>query len=125
MVYFGKLKDSNEYGFSIDTERFESYVEVADEEHMALIEKANKENKTFGADKDGNPILVDPPPLSEKVVNQNRLNELENYLKETDWYVTRFTETSAPIPDEVKEKRQQARIEISTLREELKNQNQN
>lgn len=34
------------------------------------------------------------------------------YLRETDWYVTRFSETGAPIPDEVKQLRQEARDKI-------------
>lgn len=120
MVFFGKIKDSEEYCFSIDNNIFDSYVEVNDEKHMALFEKANKENKTFGADKDGNPVLVDPPKPSQEELARQRINELENYLRNTDWYVIRFVEEGTAIPDEVKEKRQWAREEISELKGGIK-----
>jgi len=32
-----------------------------------------------------------------------------NYLLSTDWYVARFTETGKAIPDDILEKREQAR----------------
>lgn len=34
-----------------------------------------------------------------------------NYLLSTDWYVTRLTETGKPIPEDILEKRKQARID--------------
>jgi hypothetical protein len=38
-----------------------------------------------------------------------RHNEAAAYLAATDWYVTRFTETGCPIPDDVQAKRRAAR----------------
>lgn len=35
------------------------------------------------------------------------------YLKETDWYVSRYSETGTEIPEEVLTKRAQARIDAS------------
>lgn len=39
--------------------------------------------------------------------------ECEKYLKDTDWYVTRELETQIAIPEDVKEKRKQARDRIN------------
>ncbi len=39
-------------------------------------------------------------------------NEYKQYLKDTDWYVTRLTETGTPIPGDVIQKRQEARENI-------------
>lgn len=116
MVFFGKLKDSNEYGFSINTERFESYVEITDEEHLTLIEKANSENKTFNADKDGSPVLVERPKPSQEELAKQKTFELENYLRNTDWYVIRFVEEGVAIPEEIKTARHNAREEMSKLK---------
>lgn len=38
--------------------------------------------------------------------------EARAYLNSTDWYVTRFTETGKEIPEEVKTKRDEARLQI-------------
>mgnify|MGYP003297777299 CR=1 FL=1 len=56
----------------------------------------------------------------QKEISEQKLYELESYLRETDWYVIRFADTGVEIPAEVKTKRQQAREEISQIRESLK-----
>ena len=38
--------------------------------------------------------------------------EAKEYLASTDWYVSRFTETGKEIPEEVKTKRDEARLQI-------------
>ena len=44
---------------------------------------------------------------------RNRINsEAEIYLKETDWYVTRFLETGVEVPSEVSINRENARLRI-------------
>lgn len=45
-----------------------------------------------------------------------KIEELQKYLDETDWYVSRYSETGVEIPEEVKQKRQEARKKISALR---------
>lgn len=45
-----------------------------------------------------------------------KIEELEAYLAETDWYVIRFADTGEAIPEEIKTKRRDARDEISRLR---------
>lgn len=45
------------------------------------------------------------------------IEEYQTYLDATDWYVVRFAETGVEIPEEVKQRRQEAREKISELRE--------
>ena len=117
-MFFGKIKNTeNEWGFDLTPGLFESYVSVDVATHMGIIEQANSEGKIIKGDKDGNPILVDPPPPSEEEVKQERIIELENYLNQTDWYAIRFADCGVEIPLEIKQKRQSAREEISMLRD--------
>jgi hypothetical protein len=117
-MLFGKIKGSeNEWGFSLTSKNLESFIEMDDKSHMEIVDKANQEGKLIKGDKNGNPVLVDPPPPTEEEVNRNRISELENYLKKTDWYVIRYADSGTSIPDEIKQKRAAARIEISKLRE--------
>ena len=48
--------------------------------------------------------------------NQIRINVLQKYLDDTDWYVARFAETGKEIPEEIKAQREDARNTISALR---------
>lgn len=116
-MLFGKIKDSDSWGFSVFADRFETYKEIPDDEHMSIINKANSEGKLISADEEGNPILVDPPPTTPEEVKKQRINELENYLSQTDWYAIRFADTGEEMPADIKKKRQDARDEISRLRE--------
>lgn len=119
-MLFGKLKDTEDtWGFDVFDTSFESYIEVDDETHMSIIEQANNQGKLIKADDDGNPILVDPPPPTPEETKKRRINELESYLSETDWYAIRFADEGKPIPADIKQRRQDARDEISELREEL------
>jgi hypothetical protein len=44
---------------------------------------------------------------------QEKVNaDAKKYLDDTDWYITRRTEASKPIPNDILEKRQQARDAI-------------
>ena len=45
-----------------------------------------------------------------------QIEELQKYLDDTDWYIARYSETGVEIPEEVKQKRQEAREKISALR---------
>ena len=51
--------------------------------------------------------------------NQIRINVLQKYLDDTDWYVARYAETGVEIPADVKAKRQAAREKIDELRAEI------
>ena len=119
MIFYGKIKNVNEYGFGVFEDKFDTYVEIDEELHMQLIEKANNENKEIIPDENGFPKLVDRKPPSEKEMAEYHIQELQFYLKETDWYVLRFIETNKPIPTDIKIKRQNAREKISELRKLL------
>lgn len=41
------------------------------------------------------------------------IKNAKTYLKETDWYVSRYAETGTEIPEEVLTKRAQARLDAS------------
>lgn len=49
-------------------------------------------------------------------MNQEKIAELEEYLKSTDWYCSRFVDTGEEIPAEIKKARQNAREKISKLK---------
>lgn len=122
-MYFGKVKNGThgEWGFTgnKDDKIFESLIEISEEEFNRLLGEANKNHKEIKGDKEGKPILVDyaEPTDSEKA--SARISELSHYLEDTDWYAIRFADTGEPIPAEIKTKRQEAREEISELREKV------
>lgn len=117
-MFFGKLKNSNDYGFGISKDQFSSFKEIDDKEHMAIIHKANLEGKILGADKSGNPILMDPPPPSQDEINSRKITEYESYLRKTDWYVIRYADSGKEIPHDIKIKREEIREKLSLLRNE-------
>lgn len=59
------------------------------------------------------------PSKSKEILIQERIDELEKYLYDTDWYTLRYAETGKEIPADVLQARQEARDEISRLRVEL------
>ena len=59
------------------------------------------------------------PAKPQETINQEKIAELEEYLTTTDWYAIRFADTGEEIPTEIKKARQDAREEISKLKEEV------
>ena len=118
-MYFGKLKNSDSYGFSSNENIFETCKEVTEELHDELFEEARQEGKLFSADENGDPILVDLPEPTKEETIKIRIRKLEHFLESTDWYAIRFADEGTPIPEDIKQKRSSARLEISELREEL------
>ena len=53
--------------------------------------------------------------IPEKPIEE-QIEELQQYLDDTDWYVVRFAETGVEVPVEVKEERQRTREKIDALR---------
>ena len=115
-MFYGRFINKDNYGFGVSKDLFETYVEIGDEEHMALVDKANNESKIIIPDKNGVPILAEQSEMPSNVTKQDTLLELEYYLVTTDWYIIRQIETGKPIPEDIKKKRQEAREEISRLR---------
>lgn len=63
-------------------------LEISDEAHLILLE-GQAQGKWISADKDGYPVLVDPPPLSQKVLEANERDWRAQQLTLTDGVVTR------------------------------------
>ena len=121
-MFFGKIKGTNdEWGFDVFNSTFESFIEIDKSKHMSIVNEANAKGKLIKGDEEGNPILVDPPEPTEKEKAEQRIYELETFLRNTDWYAIRFADTEEPIPADIKTNRQVAREEISKLRELLNN----
>ena len=69
------------------------------------------------------PITDADVPEDQKIIlSEEQITETERavlrrnakaYLKETDWYVSRYSETDTEIPEEILTKRAQARIDAS------------
>lgn len=119
-MFFGKIKNTdNEWGFDVFETTFESYIEIDDNTHMSIVEQANAQQKLITGDENGQPILVDPPAPTPEEIARQRIDELESYLTSTDWYAIRYADTGVEVPADIKQQRQLAREEISTLRESL------
>ena len=57
-----------------------------------------------------------PTPTQEDIAEMLRVQtnyDARKYLTETDWYVTRFSETGVVVPSEILTKRQEARDSIT------------
>lgn len=83
-------------------------VEISATEHQALIE-GQSQGKRIQADETGKPVLADQPlPTPEQILAQ-QLAEAQTYLASTDFYYPRFLETGEPVPEDVVQKRIEAR----------------
>lgn len=121
MIYAG-TKDGTEYGFYLKPNGLIEYVELTEEEHMTLID-GQSTGKVIKFHKDSKPTLEEPDPPTEEELARNRIWELKNYLRETDWYAIRYADEGKEIPSDIKKKRKEAREEISELREKYPEKN--
>ena len=60
--------------------------------------------------------IVELPLPTQEELDEQKITELKQYLNETDWYSVRYAETGVEIPEDVKQKRKEARDKISELR---------
>lgn len=119
MFYFGKIKNTEEWGFDVFETTFDSCKEYTEEEAKEITDEANRLGKRLGGDKNGDPIFIDQPAPSEEEALRERIRELDFILSSTDWYTCRYIDTGKEIPSEVKAERQSAREELETLRARL------
>ena len=107
------------------------------EELEGIEVEEERELEVFGTDEEGRPTRstetftetvtkrrfqikkIPPPPQEEveRMQREARMEELQDYLKDTDWYAIREAETGKPIPEEIRAGRESARAEISELRD--------
>ena len=66
----------------------------------------------------GSVILFDSAidEAKTEIRTNSRITELQTYLSSTDWYAIRYADSGEPMPDDVRTKRAEARLEISQLR---------
>ena len=65
------------------------------------------------------------PEKPQKIIDEERIEELKNFLSGSDWYVARFSETGVAVPVEISAARAAARVEISELRSKYEVANDN
>ena len=83
-------------------------VEITATEHQALTE-GQSQGKRIQADETGYPFLADQfLPTPEQILVQ-QLAEAQAYLARTDFYYPRFLETGEQVPEDVVQKRIEAR----------------
>lgn len=102
-MYCEHIDNETKQIFGLTAKQYDGYIEVND------IEQAY--NGSYY-------IKGYAPAKPQEIINQQRIAELEEYLKSTDWYAIRFADTGEECPAEIKAKRQEARDEISQLRGE-------
>lgn len=84
--------------------------ELTEQEYLDL-RKGLSEGKTIDSSKNP-PTLIDlPAPTGQEAIDIANA-EARAYLASTDWYVVRFSETGEPIPEDVKQKRAEARAAV-------------
>ena len=88
-------------------------VEITATEHAALIE-GQSQGKLIQADAKGKPVLAEQPLPTPEQIRVQQLAEAQAYLARTDFYYPRFLETGEPVPEDVVQKRIEARELIRT-----------
>lgn len=134
-------KEITEYEYEIITEYPKQYAGVCSDDRIYFWNKEKKEVEPFhssfidlinsgysklpfGYKIENGELVVksedDELTDEEKPTWYNiKINEMEAYLKETDWYSFRYAETGKAIPEDVLEKRAMCREKISEYKEYL------
>ena len=86
-------------------------VEITTEKHQELL-AGQSSGKVIASDKNGFPVLQDPPKPTKEQLQAQANAEALAYLSSTDWYVVRKTEIGVDIPADILQKRQAARDAI-------------
>ena len=80
------------------------------------------EDDNYVTDKDGNPVLLNEDLIKKELKRlkslepQKKLNaESLSYLFETDWYITRMSETGVQVPSDILNNREEARLSIKNI----------
>lgn len=87
---------------------------MTQEERQAYFDK----NGAYPIEESDIPEVERLAPLSAEQIEQAEGIRLKlvakQYLKDTDWYVTRKAETGKAVPEDILTKRAQARLDAST-----------
>lgn len=118
---FVGTKNKIDYGLYFFNDNLTESRSLTDEEVKNILEIQNSGKKIiFTSLYD---YEVEEVEISESLKIESEIFQLENYLKETDWYVVRNMDTQVPVPGDVKQNRQNARERISFLRSTLNSLN--
>ena len=88
MIYAG-TKDGKAYGFYLEKEGLKSYVELTDEEHMALMD-AQAEGKVIVFHEGAKPTLQDPPPPSDADLAKEARQKRDARINAIQWRIERY-----------------------------------
>lgn len=95
------------------------YIKVPDHLYEEIPEPVAPDDYSdkfyYRIEQDEAPYVVYTKKSDEQIaqIKQSELNDVsKKYLEGTDWMVTRFAETGTPIPEDVKQKRKEARDSI-------------
>jgi hypothetical protein len=99
MIYFSPSKKSFFHVNVHGTTMPEDVIAVSSERHQALLDEHYTTGKMFGADADGQPILVDPV-LPAEIQKEHLRRMAEVAMKKSDAIVLRCYEDSEPVPAE-------------------------
>lgn len=86
-------------------------VEVSDSRFSEIL-LAKEQGKVVVPDNLGNPTVSEPPEPTIEQEQRTRNESARRYLRETDWYVLRKTETGIEIPQEIIDARSAARASV-------------
>lgn len=86
-----------------------SDVVSVDEIRYEQIQKDLDAGGTLYGDDKGYPQVESRPEPTPEQIQETKNAQNRAYLAETDWYVTRFAETGEAIPQDVLDKRAEAR----------------
>ena len=90
-MIFAGTKDGKTYGFYLENERLKSYVELTDEEHMALMD-AQAEGKVIVFHEGAKPTLQDLPPPSDADLAKEARQKRDMLINAIQWRIERYNQ---------------------------------
>ena len=88
MIYVG-TKDGKDYGFYLEKEGLKNYVELTDEERMALMD-AQAEGKVIVFHEGEKPTLQAPPPPSDDDLAKEARQKRDALIAAIQWRIERY-----------------------------------
>jgi hypothetical protein len=83
-------------------------VSVTEDKYNAIQAAISAGGTLYGDDKGYPQVEPLASPTEQQLIEASNAKN-RSYLAETDWYVARFVETGVPIPEEIKQLREEAR----------------
>ena len=88
-MIFAGTKDGKTYGFYLENEGLKSYVELTDDEHMALMD-GQAEGKEIVFHDGAKPTLQDPPPPSDADLAKEARQKRDARINAIQWRIERY-----------------------------------